>query len=53
MRLIVKGTVQGVGFRPAVYRTAVARGLRGSVCNEGSHVSIDVDDGDLFMSRFL
>ncbi|AMH94196.1 hydrogenase maturation factor HypF [methanogenic archaeon ISO4-H5] len=53
MRLIVKGTVQGVGFRPAVYRTAVALGLRGFVCNEGSHVTIDVDDGDLFMSRFL
>ena len=34
-RLRIGGTVQGVGFRPFVYRTAVARGLSGSVRNLG------------------
>ncbi len=53
MRIVIRGTVQGVGFRPAVYRTAVSLGLRGSVCNSGSEVVIDVDDGDAFLGGFL
>ena len=53
MRLIIKGTVQGVGFRPAVYRTATHLGLRGCVRNDGSEVTIDIDDGDLFLEKFL
>ena len=53
MRLIIKGTVQGVGFRPAVYRTATHLGLRGCVRNDGSEVTIDIDDGDMFLERFL
>ncbi len=53
MRLIIKGTVQGVGFRPAVYRTATHLGLKGCVRNDGSEVTIDIDDADLFLERFL
>ena len=44
MRIVITGTVQGVGFRPAVLRTASALGLRGRVWNDGSKVMIDVDD---------
>ncbi|MCX8173292.1 MAG: carbamoyltransferase HypF [Thermoplasmata archaeon] len=43
-KLLVYGVVQGVGFRPAVYRVAKAMGLRGWVKNNGSNVEIVVDD---------
>ena len=36
----VYGIVQGVGFRPTVSRHAVARGIRGNVCNKGPYVEI-------------
>ena len=39
----VTGTVQGVGFRPFVYRSAVRLGLAGSVVNDGRGVVIEVE----------
>ena len=41
--LRVRGTVQGVGFRPFVYRTAVELGLCGAVWNEPDGVVIDAE----------
>ena len=49
MRVTVSGTVQGVGFRPAVYRTASALGVSGTVRNSGSDVIIEIDDADTFI----
>jgi len=49
-RIIVKGVVQGVGFRPYIYRKAIGFGLKGSVKNLGSGVEIICDDKD-FVSR--
>ena len=40
VRISVRGIVQGVGFRPFVYRSAVELGIAGSVKNLGSEVEI-------------
>src|SRR6476619_1755714 len=45
-RIRIRGTVQGVGFRPWVYRAAVQAGVRGRVRNDSSGVTIDAF-GDL------
>ncbi|MBN1389029.1 MAG: carbamoyltransferase HypF [Candidatus Thermoplasmatota archaeon] len=46
------GVVQGVGFRPAVARTASRIGALGFVRNDGSHVTIGTDtDPELFLSE--
>ncbi len=42
-RLSVNGIVQGVGFRPFVYQLARRHGVRGSVANTGSGVSIHLE----------
>ena len=39
-RIIVRGIVQGVGFRPFVYAAAMRLGIAGSVINHGSEVEI-------------
>ncbi len=41
-RFRVTGTVQGVGFRPFVYRTAVSLGLTGFVRNDSDGVLVEV-----------
>ncbi|HPP78458.1 carbamoyltransferase HypF [Methanospirillum sp.] len=38
--IIIRGIVQGVGFRPFVYSRAIAHNIRGSVLNTGSEVEI-------------
>ena len=42
-RILVNGIVQGVGFRPFVYQTAVRLGLTGEVANTSAGVSIHVE----------
>ena len=39
-KIYVKGIVQGVGFRPFVYREAKKKGLKGEVKNTGGGVEI-------------
>ena len=45
-RLRVTGTVQGVGFRPFVYRHATALGLSGFVRNDSAGVLLEIEGGD-------
>lgn len=42
-KITVTGTVQGVGFRPYIYNLACKMKLRGTVCNTGSGVFIEIE----------
>ena len=44
MKLTFYGIVQGVGFRPTVYRVARELGLKGYVLNNGSNVEVHIND---------
>ena len=53
VRVRVSGTVQGVGFRPFVYRLADELGLGGWVLNDSLGVLIEVEGVPLAVSDFL
>jgi len=52
-KIRVKGIVQGVGFRPFVYRLAASLGLAGSVKNSGKGVEIVVQGDDADVDDFI
>lgn len=52
LHLRATGIVQGVGFRPTVYRIAQALELGGFVRNEADGVAIEVEGGAAFVARF-
>jgi len=52
-RLRVRGQVQGVGFRPTVYRLATELGLAGRVLNDGAGVEIELEGTDERIDRFV
>src|SRR5271167_2780629 len=49
----VSGIVQGVGFRPYIYRLANEHQLAGSVCNTAAGVSIEVQGPPAAVDDFL
>ena len=49
----VRGVVQGVGFRPFVFRLANAKALTGWVLNEASGVDIHLEGPDPALDAFL
>src|SRR3990172_4594913 len=49
----VRGTVQGVGFRPFVFRLAERHGLTGWVRNTAGQVEIEVDGASDILEVFL
>lgn len=51
-RLRVNGVVQGVGFRPFVFRLAQSRGLAGFICNSSEGVLIEVEGTELDLDSF-
>jgi hydrogenase maturation protein HypF len=52
-RIEVRGTVQGVGFRPWVYRLAHKHDVAGRVSNDARGVVIDVYASDEQIDRFI
>lgn len=52
-RILVQGIVQGVGFRPFIYRQAVRENLKGFVTNSSSGVEIEVEGDREALARFL
>ncbi|MFD7699352.1 carbamoyltransferase HypF [Streptomyces caelestis] len=51
-RVVVRGVVQGVGFRPFVYGLATGLGLAGHVANTGDGVVVEVEGAPSAVGRF-
>ena len=53
IKILVRGVVQGVGFRPFVYSLAKSLNLKGFVMNSSKGVTIEIEgnDGSLFVER--
>ncbi|MFP5211111.1 MAG: carbamoyltransferase HypF [Acidobacteriota bacterium] len=52
-RVAVRGVVQGVGFRPFVYRLAVEEGLAGFIENDTNGVTIEIEGPREHLDAFL
>ncbi|MDD4874166.1 MAG: carbamoyltransferase HypF [Dehalococcoidales bacterium] len=53
MRIEVSGVVQGVGFRPFVYRLAYKYNLNGWVRNTSGNVAIEIEGQQTDLNRFI
>ncbi|MEW5795318.1 MAG: carbamoyltransferase HypF [Candidatus Zixiibacteriota bacterium] len=52
LRIRISGHVQGVGFRPFVYRLAQDIGLKGTVRNTSDGVTVDIQGDSVSTDRF-
>ncbi|MGK7957250.1 MAG: carbamoyltransferase HypF, partial [Crocosphaera sp.] len=52
LQIIIKGAVQGVGFRPFIYRLATELKLKGWVNNSASGVFIEVEGTQTILEQF-
>ncbi len=52
-KILITGRVQGVGFRPAVYRIATALGLSGFVYNDTNGVTIELQGKEKKITEFI
>jgi len=52
-RICVRGVVQGVGFRPFVYRLAIEHNLKGRVRNTSGNVEIEVEGKEERVRNFI
>ncbi len=53
LKLVVRGAVQGVGFRPFIFRLATELGLAGWVNNSPQGVFIEVEGPRAMLEKFL
>jgi hydrogenase maturation protein HypF len=51
--VVVRGVVQGVGYRPFVYRLALEEGLTGFVGNDTDGVTIEIEGAEERVEAFL
>jgi hydrogenase maturation protein HypF len=51
--LVVRGVVQGVGFRPFIYRLAMEEGLAGFVGNDTDGVTIEIEGPQQRVAAFV
>src|SRR5437016_4352472 len=52
-RVLVQGAVQGVGFRPFIYRLATEAGIRGWVINSAQGVMIEAEATGTQLEHFI
>ncbi len=52
-KLTIKGTVQGVGFRPFIYGLAKKYSLKGTVSNSSNGVEIFIDSSKEVLDNFI
>ena len=52
-RILIRGVVQGVGFRPFVYNLAQSLRLTGFILNSSSGVTVEIEGADSAVDRFL
>jgi hydrogenase maturation protein HypF len=52
-QILVKGVVQGVGFRPHIYKLAAAHSLAGWVKNDAAGVTIEAEGGAAAVDAFI
>lgn len=52
LRIQIQGAVQGVGFRPFVYKLAILNDLKGWVGNTSAGVVLEVEGSDLSLENF-
>ncbi len=53
LRILVSGTVQGVGFRPYVYRVAIRHGVSGWVQNNREGVILEIEGKKAALAAFV
>ncbi len=53
LNIIIKGIVQGVGFRPFVYKLSANLNLKGIIINSGSGIIIEVEGSQYNLQSFL
>ena len=53
LKISITGIVQGVGFRPFIYRLAKEMGLKGYVQNDAGGVSIEAEGEKELLTKFL
>ncbi len=53
VKIVIRGAVQGVGFRPFIYRLAIELGIKGWIINSSQGVFIEAEHDRQTLEKFL